>query len=126
MKEYKIVVCSALLSECKKPKAMLMKLFDNKTVHCGTIEPATKSVNASQAWINVDIMVNEAMGFIIPVPPLSVKINIEFDFADIIREDRIIGEIKGEVSDRPTDVDFLIYVMLLDLTNKKLAAKFWL
>ncbi|MCJ1296954.1 hypothetical protein MMC34_008523, partial [Xylographa carneopallida] len=96
MKEYKIVVCSALLSECKKPKAMLMKLFDNKTVHCGTIEPATKSVNASQAWINVDIMVNEAMGFIIPVPPLSVKINIEFDFADIIREDRIIGEIKGD------------------------------
>ncbi|MCJ1394725.1 hypothetical protein MMC18_007605 [Xylographa bjoerkii] len=112
MKEYEIVMCSALLWKRKESIVALERLFDNRTVHSGTIEPASKSGRSDRAWISVDITMNEAMGLIIPVPPLSVKVNIELDVEDMVGEDRIIGEVRGEVSDRPTDADFLIYAKL--------------
>ncbi|MCJ1382153.1 hypothetical protein MMC17_005265 [Xylographa soralifera] len=74
MKEYEIVMCSALLSS-----------------------------------LGVDITMNKGSGFVIPVN---------------FREDRIIGEIKGEVSDRPTQADFLIYARLPMSIDKKMVANF--
>ncbi|MCJ1401146.1 hypothetical protein MMC11_004358 [Xylographa trunciseda] len=124
MKEYEIVMCTALLWERKEPLVALEELFDNKTVHSGTLEPASKSGKSDRAWISVDITTNEAMGLVIPVPPFSAKVNFELDVEDMVGEDRIIGEVRGEVSDRPTDVDFLRYARLPQKITRKMAAKF--
>ena len=106
MTEYEIVMCSALLWEREESIVMLTKLFHNTTVHSGTIEPASKSGKSDRAWISADIAIREATGFVIPVPPLTVRVNIELDVDDMVGEDRIIGEVKGEVSDKATEADF--------------------
>ncbi|MCJ1420246.1 hypothetical protein MMC32_006603 [Xylographa parallela] len=51
-------MCSALLWERQESILILKKLFDNTTVHSGTIEPAFKSGRSDRVWISGDTILN--------------------------------------------------------------------